>query len=51
MQTDPDASWFRPHRSLTRADLARSVFLHVRARVSPFKRVRRLEFTDLPKTI
>jgi len=23
----------------------------VRARLSPFKRVRRLEFTDLPKTI
>jgi acetyl-CoA synthetase len=32
-------------------DLALSIFRHVRAQVSPFKRVRRLEFTDLPKTI
>jgi len=30
---------------------ARSIFEHLRARVSPFKRVRRLEFADLPKTI
>jgi acetyl-CoA synthetase len=33
------------------AATARSIFEHVRARVSPFKRVRRLEFADLPKTI
>jgi acetyl-CoA synthetase len=33
------------------AATARSIFAHVRARVSPFKRVRRLEFADLPKTI
>ena len=33
------------------AATARSIFEHVRARVSPFKRIRRIEFTDLPKTI
>ncbi|MBS0395906.1 MAG: AMP-binding protein [Proteobacteria bacterium] len=33
------------------AATARSIFEHVRARVSPYKRVRRLEFADLPKTI
>lgn len=33
------------------ASTARSIFEHMRARVSPFKRVRRLEFADLPKTI
>jgi acetyl-CoA synthetase len=33
------------------AATARSIFAHVQARVSPFKRVRRLEFADLPKTI
>ena len=32
-------------------DVALSIFLHVRERVSPFKRVRRLEFAELPKTI
>ena len=33
------------------ADTARSIFTHMRARVSGYKRVRRLEFGDLPKTI
>jgi acetyl-CoA synthetase len=33
------------------AATAASIFSHVRARVSPFKRIRRLEFTTLPKTI
>ncbi len=33
------------------AATARSILAHVRARVSPYKRVRRLEFADLPKTI
>ncbi len=33
------------------ADTARSILEHVRARVSPYKRVRRLEFAALPKTI
>jgi acetyl-CoA synthetase len=33
------------------AATARSIFEHVRARVSPYKRVRRIEFADLPKTI
>jgi len=30
---------------------ALAIFQHLRARLSPFKRVRRLEFNDLPKTI
>ena len=33
------------------AATARSIFEHLRARLSPFKRVRRLEFAPLPKTI
>jgi acetyl-CoA synthetase len=32
-------------------DTALSIFRHVRERLAPFKRVRRLEFADLPKTI
>ena len=31
--------------------IARAILEHVRARVSPFKRIRRIEFADLPKTI
>jgi acetyl-CoA synthetase len=31
--------------------LAEALLLHVRGRVSPFKRIRRLEFAQLPKTI
>ena len=33
------------------ADTARSILEYVRGRVSPFKRIRRLEFAQLPKTI
>ncbi len=33
------------------ADTARSIFEHVRTRVSAYKRIRRLEFKALPKTI
>ena len=33
------------------AELARSVFRFSRERLSPFKRIRRIEFTELPKTI
>jgi acetyl-CoA synthetase len=33
------------------ADTARSILEHVRARVSAYKRIRRLEFAALPKTI
>jgi len=33
------------------AATARAIFEHIRARVSPFKRVRRIQFDDLPKTI
>jgi acetyl-CoA synthetase len=32
-------------------DTALAIFLHVRANLAPFKRVRRLEFAELPKTI
>jgi acetyl-CoA synthetase len=40
-------------RAGTAADAAtaRSIFAHVRARVAPYKRVRRIEFAELPKTI
>jgi acetyl-CoA synthetase len=33
------------------AATAASILRHVRERVSPFKRIRRLEFASLPKTI
>jgi acetyl-CoA synthetase len=33
------------------ADTARAILQHVRARVSPYMRIRRLEFAALPKTI
>src|SRR3984957_2552736 len=33
------------------ASTAQSIFEHVRERVSPYKRIRRLEFAPLPKTI
>jgi acetyl-CoA synthetase len=32
-------------------ETALSIFLHLRTALAPFKRVRRLEFSDLPKTI
>ncbi len=32
-------------------DLARDIFRFIRGRLGPYKRVRRLEFSDLPKTI
>jgi acetyl-CoA synthetase len=32
-------------------DLARSVFAFSRARLAPYKRIRRIEFAELPKTI
>jgi acetyl-CoA synthetase len=32
-------------------DLARELFRFIRARLAPYKRIRRLEFSDLPKTI
>jgi acyl-CoA synthetase (AMP-forming)/AMP-acid ligase II len=31
-------------------DTALSIFRHLRAQLAPYKRVRRLEFSDLPKT-
>lgn len=32
-------------------DVAREIFLFVRKRLGPYKRIRRIEFSDLPKTI
>jgi acetyl-CoA synthetase len=32
-------------------DTALSIFRHIRATIAPYKRVRRIEFCDLPKTI
>jgi acetyl-CoA synthetase len=32
-------------------DIAESIFVHLRARLAPYKRIRRLEFFELPKTI
>jgi acetyl-CoA synthetase len=32
-------------------DLARELFRFIQSRLAPYKRVRRLEFSDLPKTI
>ena len=33
------------------AEIAVAIFAHCRARVAPFKRVRRIEFAELPKTV
>jgi len=33
------------------ADTALSIFRHARRHLAPYKRIRRLEFSDLPKTI
>ena len=33
------------------AETAASIFAHVRERLAPYKRVRRIEFSELPKTI
>ncbi|MGH7088147.1 MAG: AMP-binding enzyme, partial [Stellaceae bacterium] len=40
------AAGYAPER-----DTALSIFRHLRAHLSPYKRVRRLEFSELPKTI
>ncbi|HZT51080.1 MAG TPA: AMP-binding protein [Stellaceae bacterium] len=40
------AAGFAPDR-----DTARDIFAQLRARLAPFKRVRRIEFAELPKTI
>ena len=34
-----------------RHDLARDIFKFIRARLGPYKRIRRIEFSELPKTI
>jgi acetyl-CoA synthetase len=33
------------------AELAKDIFAFLRQRLAPYKRIRRLEFSDLPKTI
>ena len=33
------------------AETARAIYIHIREHMSAFKRVRRLEFAELPKTI
>ena len=33
------------------ADLAKDIFRFLRSRLSPYKRIRRIEFSDLPKTV
>jgi acetyl-CoA synthetase len=40
------AAGFKPDR-----ETAAALFAHARAHLSPFKRIRRIEFADLPKTI
>jgi len=37
--------------ALPDADTARSIYVHAHKALGPFKRIRRLEFHDLPKTI
>jgi acetyl-CoA synthetase len=32
-------------------ELAADIFAHLRQRLGPYERIRRLEFTDIPKTI
>jgi len=33
------------------ADIAKDIFAYTRGNLAPYKRIRRLEFTDLPKTV
>src|ERR1700730_6427284 len=47
----PKAYVVLAHGAAKEAATARSILEYVRGRVSPFKRIRRLEFADLPKTI
>ena len=55
----PDAiRWYVPKAFVTlkpgfqpSSDLARQIFQFVRSRLSPYKRIRRIEFSELPKTI
>ena len=43
------SSW--PPATAPCADVARDIFVFVRQNLAPYKRIRRLEFCDLPKTI
>jgi acetyl-CoA synthetase len=50
--------WYVPKAFITlkpgfqpSGDLARQIFQFVRSRLSPYKRIRRIEFSELPKTI
>jgi acetyl-CoA synthetase len=33
------------------AEIARDIFKFIRSRLAPYKRIRRIEFSNLPKTI
>ena len=43
--------WFWRQGEVGDSETARSILEHVRGRVAPFKRIRRIEFAELPKTI
>ena len=55
----PDAiRWFVPKAFVTlkpgfppSSEMAREIFLFLRGRLAPYKRIRRIEFSELPKTI
>ena len=47
----PKAFVFLAEGFVPDAATARSIFQHLRSRLSPYKRIKRLEFADLPKTI
>ncbi|MCL2430263.1 MAG: AMP-binding protein [Alphaproteobacteria bacterium] len=47
----PKAYVVLAHGAVADRDMALAIFRHARERLAPFKRVRRIEFADLPKTI
>jgi acetyl-CoA synthetase len=55
----PDAiRWYVPKAFITlkpgfspSGEVARQIFLFLRGRLAPYKRIRRIEFSELPKTI
>lgn len=47
----PKAFIVLKHGVMASRDLARDIFVFVRGRLGPYKRIRRIEFSELPKTI
>jgi acetyl-CoA synthetase len=47
----PKAFVVLAHGQSPSADVAKNIFVFSRAKLAPFKRIRRLEFADLPKTL